>query len=128
MTQRPVAESDHVTQAWWDATRRATFLVQTCEGCAHRQHYPRALCTACGSTRLGWTEGSGRATVYSFTIVRRAPHPAFDPPYVVALLRLDEGPTILSTIVRGEPKCDARATLEWEDLPDGRKLPVFAME
>ena len=125
---RPVAEPDHVTQAWWDATRQRTFLVQRCDDCNHKQHYPRNVCTACGSDRLSYLEASGRATVYSFTTVRRAPYPSFEPPYVVALVRLDEGPLVLTNIVSGEARCDARARLAWEDLPDGRKLPVFEME
>lgn len=125
---RPVAPADSCTQEWWNATRDGRLLVQRCTACGHRQHYPRALCTACGSLDLGYVEASGRGTVYSFTVVRRAPHPAFAPPYVVALVRLEEGPLLLSNVVGCVPedvRCDMRVALSWEDLPDGRRLPLF---
>ncbi|MCA1833555.1 MAG: Zn-ribbon domain-containing OB-fold protein [Actinomycetota bacterium] len=128
---RPVAAADSQTQSWWDATRESRLLVQHCRACGHHQHYPRALCTECGSLDIEDVEASGRGTVYSFTVVHRAPHPAFTPPYVVALVRLEEGPVLLSNIVgadHGDVRCDVRVKVAWEDLPDGRKLPVFSLE
>ena len=125
---RPVAPEDHVTKPWWEATREGKLLVQECRSCGGKQLYPRSICSGCGSPGLSYVSASGRATVYSHTTVRRAPHPSFEPPYGVALVRLEEGPVILTNIVDGEPRCDAAARLVWEDLPDGRKLPVFAME
>jgi uncharacterized OB-fold protein len=128
---RPIAPADHSTEAWWEATREGRFLVQRCETCGHRQHYPRNICTACGGMALTYDEATGRATIYSHTTVRRAPHPAFTPPYVVALVRLEEGPVVLSNIVGVDPgalRCDMPLRLVWEDLPDGRKLPLFTGE
>jgi uncharacterized protein len=129
MNERPIAAADHCTQEWWDATREERFLVQRCVACGTRQHYPRNICTACGATELVYDQATGRATVYSHTLVRRAPHPAFTPPYVVALVRLEEGPLVLSNIVGVEQvRCDMPVRLVWEDLPDGRKLPLFTGE
>lgn len=124
---RPVAAPDHVTQPWWDATREERLLVQRCASCTHHQHYPRNICTACGSTDLGFVEASGRGTIYSHTTVHRAPHPAFTPPYIVALVRLEEGPVILTSII-GDARCDSPVRVAWEALDDGRKLPVFTAE
>lgn len=123
-----MAAPDSQTQAWWDATRESRLLVQRCRACGHNQHYPRPLCTECGSTNLEDIEASGRGSVYSFTVVHRAPHPAFTPPYVVALVRLEEGPVLLTNIVGCEPDdvgCDMRVAVTWETLPDGRRLPLF---
>ena len=128
---RPIADPDAVTAPWWDGTREGRFLVQRCNACGHRQHYPRAICTACGGTDLTFDEASGRGRVYSHTTVRRAPHPAFEVPYVVSLVRLEEGPVLLTNIVGIEPdtvRCDMPVRLVWEDLPDGRKLPLFTGE
>jgi len=126
---KPVAAPDAVTQPWWDATAEGRFVVQRCDVCQHYQHYPRALCTSCGSTEhLGFVEATGRGIVYSHTTVRRAPHPAFTPPYVVAMVRLEEGPVLLTNIVGCAPedvRCDMAVKVTWEDLPDGRKLPLF---
>lgn len=124
---RPVAEPDVTTQPWWDATREHRLLIQRCDACEAYQHYPRAVCTACGAETLSFVEVSGRGTVYSFTVVQRAPHEAFTPPYTVALVRLAEGPVLLTNLT-GEPACDAPVTLTWIDLPDGRALPTFSTE
>lgn len=124
---RPVAPPDSQTQAFWDATRESRLVIQLCASCGHHQHYPRAVCTSCGSPDVRGVTAAGIGTLYSFTVVHRAPHPAFQPPYVVAMVRLDEGPVLLTNI-EGDPavlRCDMPVAVVWEDLPDGRKLPLF---
>lgn len=122
---------DGVTAAWWDATRDGTLYLQTCEACGGVQHYPRALCVTCGATdRLGWTPASGRATVDTWTVVHRAPAPDAALPYVVARVRLAEGPVLLTNIVdlpAGEISTGLPVRLAWRPLPDGRQLPVFTV-
>lgn len=126
-TRPPELDAD--AAAWWDATRERRLLVQRCDSCGHRQHYPRMLCVVCGRTALSFIEASGRGTVYSFTVVHRAPSAGFSPPYVVALVRLEEGPVLLTTIVGCDPVrvvCDLSVELRWTRLEDGRHLPAFA--
>jgi uncharacterized OB-fold protein len=115
---------------WWEATRERRLLVQQCTGCGRYQHYPRALCVHCGHGELAYREAAGTGTIYSFTVVHRAAGPAAPPvPYVVALVRLAEGPVVLTNVLADDPgalACDAPVTLAWEPLADGRSLPVFA--
>ena len=59
--------------------------------CAAFVFIPQPICTQCQSERLEWVESSGRGTVYSYTRVHRPPRPAFEVPYVVAIVELDEG-------------------------------------
>lgn len=118
---------DAVTQGWWDATREQRLVVQECTTCGHLQHYPRALCTACGGGQTGWLEVSGRGSVDAFSIVHRG-LPGFDVPYVVARVRLAEGPILLTHLVDAAPEswaCDDAVALTWRSLSDGRALPVF---
>ena len=125
---RPIAEPDNITEPWWDATKEDRLLVQRCTSCSHYQHYPRSVCTKCASTNLEYVSSEGRGEIYSYTVVHRSPIPAFEPPYVVALIRLAEGPVLLSNIVGIEPdevRCDMPVEVTWEPLPDGRKLPTF---
>jgi len=118
------------TRAWWDATRRRQLTVQRCDACGHAQLYPRVLCTACGALELHLEPVSGRAVVHSHSTVATSPNPAlFVPPYVVALVVLAEGPTMLTDIVgprAGAVRCDDPVHVVWEALPDGRHLPLFA--
>ena len=130
MNQLPISDADSVTREWWDATREKRFVLQTCRVCNHHQHYPRPVCTRCGSVELGYEEASGRGLIYSFTVSHRAPGPEFETPYVVALIKLEEGPIILSNIVDADPEslgCDMPVQVTWEDLPDGRALPKFTI-
>jgi hypothetical protein len=124
---------DDLTAAWWDGTRERLLLLQRCGTCGEVQHHPRHVCLSCGATDgLGWVESDGSGTVDTFTVVHRAPRPDLEAPYVVARVRLDDGPVLLSRIV-GEPgqlpevRIGDVVSLAWEPLADGRALPVFRL-
>ncbi|MFI6901890.1 Zn-ribbon domain-containing OB-fold protein [Nonomuraea sp. NPDC050394] len=98
--------------------------LQECRACGRRQHYPRPLCLGCGSADLGLREAGGGGSVDTFTEVRRAPSEDFEPPYVIARVRLDEGPVLLTRLVGPGPwACDERVRLTW-----WQGLPVFEKE
>ena len=124
----PAEDSD--TQAWWDATRDRRLLVQRCEDCGHYQHYPRALCTSCGGTDLGFVDASGEFTLVSYSTVCRSPDPGrFEAPYHVALVQMAEGPTLFSRVHPiTEPRIGQPMRLAWHPLSDGRHLPYFVQD
>lgn len=128
---RPIAVADAVTAPYWDATREGRLMVQRCDECGSVQFYPRGFCAACGHGEPRWIDTEGTGTIVSHTTVHRSPHPAFEAPYIVALVRLAEGPVLLTNLVDCDPdqvSCDQRVLLKWERLEDGRQLPVFTME
>tara|TARA_B100001971_G_C18125668_1_gene501915 strand:+ start:463 stop:750 length:288 start_codon:yes stop_codon:yes gene_type:complete len=47
-------------------------------------------------------KAAGKATLYSYVINQR-PHPAFDGPYSIAVVELEEGPRMMTNIV-GTPQ------------------------
>jgi hypothetical protein len=100
----PVAQPE--SDEFWAAARENRLLVQRCSECRRFQFYPRRICTSCGSREVAWEEASGRATLYTFAIVHRAPHPAFagDVPYVAAMVELEEGVRMPSQIVGVAPE------------------------
>lgn len=126
---RPVPPVTSDTRDWWEHTRRRTLTVQACKHCEQSQLYPRTLCVSCGSLDLELVPVSGAGTVYSFTVLAKSPNPdQFVPPYVVALVRLTEGPVLLTNVVGADPGdifCDLPVTLAWDPLPDGRQVPLF---
>ena len=63
---------------------------QRCSGCTALQFPPRLSCRRCGRTVLEPFELSGRGEVFSFTEVAQPPA-GFEGPYLVALVRLEEG-------------------------------------
>ncbi|MGH1564948.1 Zn-ribbon domain-containing OB-fold protein [Mumia sp. DW29H23] len=124
-----VPPADETTAPWWEATTRHELIVQTC-ACGHHQHPPRALCTACGATdELGWTAAVGTGVVDTFTVVHRAPRADVAVPYVIARVRLVEGPVLLTRLEgRDDPETWSigdPVVVTWTDLPDGRALPSF---
>jgi uncharacterized OB-fold protein len=103
----PIA--DTFSQAWWDACRQRRLLVRRCHGCAALHFPPRRACPVCWSEDVSWHEVSGRGTIYSYSVVRENDLPAFRDavPYVVAVVQLDEGPRLMTTII--ESPSDALA-------------------
>ena len=114
---------------FWDACKEGRLVLQRCLECDALQHYARSLCTACNSTKLDFVDASGSGVVHSFTVVYRSPDPeGIEPPYVVALIRLDEGPIMMSNVIDTDPEtvyCEQPVTVDFLDLEDGNRLPVF---
>jgi uncharacterized protein len=98
---KPVPVPNADTQAFWDACNDDRLLFQVCEDCGHTQFYPRAICTACESRNLDWRDSAKRGIVHTYTLVQRAPSPAFraDAPYILALIDLNEGYRMMMNII-----------------------------
>lgn len=99
---RPTPE----TRAWWEACRNHELLLQRCTRCDEVQFYPRIVCGNCLDENLEWVRASGQGRVRTFTVVRRPVSAAYadDVPYIVALIELDEGPTMMSNVVGCSPE------------------------
>ena len=100
-----IPPSSPLTRPYWDAARQGELHVQRCAACGERPFPPRAHCPRCGGGTLEWAAMSGRATVYTFTVARRPPHPVFAPrcPLVVAVIELEEGPRLISNVIDVDP-------------------------
>jgi uncharacterized protein len=70
---------------------------QSCKGCGAAQTLARYACHQCRSSKLVWLDASGLGTVYSFTVITRAPTDSFRAlvPYTLLLVTLDEGPRLM---------------------------------
>ena len=106
------------------------FSLPRCEDCGKFHFYPKPACPHCGGTRLAWAEASGRGEVYSHSVVYRAPSPAFkdDLPYVIAIVKTDEGPHLLSREVGMKPeevRIGQRLRVRPEPGPDHTSPRVF---
>lgn len=82
------------TKAFWDAAAAGRLLIKKCSSCGEAYFYPRPLCPFCFSERTEWLPTSGRGTIYSYSIMRKAPVP-----YAIAYVTLAEGPTMMTNIV-----------------------------
>lgn len=97
----PVATTD--TKPYWDGNKEGVLRIQRCADCERHYFYPRPVCPHCSSTAVGWVDTTGNAHLHSYVINAR-PLPGaerFSP--VIALVRLEEGPVLLTNIVDVEP-------------------------
>jgi uncharacterized OB-fold protein len=85
--------------------RRGELRFQRCAACRTWRHVPREMCAACGSFEWAWERSSGRGTVFTWTVVARALHPAFrdDTPYAPVVVEMEEGVRLLSQVVDCPP-------------------------
>lgn len=116
---------DPTTYEFWDAAQEGRFLIQRCTTCGAHQFYPRPFCLTCGRQDVTWVEAAGTGVVYAMTTVRIPVSKHFDPPYVVAVVELDEGPRVLTNIVGHECAIGDRVQLDWLDRAEEPPLPVF---
>ncbi len=110
--RKPLPVPSPVTQPFWDGLKARQVRIQRCAECWRYVFYPRTLCPHCLSQRLEWVAASGRGHVYTYTVVRRAMHPAFQPetPYLFAIVELEEGIRLPTNIVNCRPE-DARVDM-----------------
>jgi uncharacterized protein len=110
------------TRGFWEGTAAQELRVQVCGACAHRQLPGGPCCRECLSDQVTWVRASGRGTVFSFTVVHKALHPAFAAlvPYVLADIQLEEGPILTSNVTDAAPhEVSIGMPVEvWFDEPD----------
>lgn len=115
--QVPGPISTQVSEPFWDAASRGEFALQRCDACVQWFFYPRTHCPHCWSDRVSWHQASGQGVVKSFSVIHRPGHFAWGgvAPYVIALIELAEGPTMLSQLTGPG----------LEDVAVGRDVAVF---
>lgn len=112
------------TKPFWDAAGEGTLLLKRCDACGELHYYPRVACPFCGSDRTSWEAASGRGTIYSYSVFRRAPVP-----YAIAYVSLEEGPTMMTNIVDGDLdaiRIGQRVRVRFVPTDGGPPVPMFA--
>jgi uncharacterized protein len=112
------------TQAFWDAAAKGQLLIKKCLACGELHYYPRSNCPFCFSDRTEWLAASGKGTIYSYSVMRRAPVP-----YAIAYVALAEGPVMLTNIVDCEFDKIAigqAVKLVYKPSDGGPPVPMFA--
>ena len=91
--------------AFWTGGRDGHLLVSRCASCTRFFHPPASACFRCRSLDVSPAPVSGRGTVATYTVNWQPWIPGFDPPYVIAMIELDEEPDvrIVSNVVGIDP-------------------------
>jgi uncharacterized protein len=115
--------------AFWTGGRDRRLMIATCDDCGYRTHPPGPRCPRCYADRVTPRAVSGRGSVYSFTVNRRAWSPGLEVPYVIAVVELPEqaGLRLLTNIVGvapGDVAIGMPVEVEFAER-GGAFLPVF---
>lgn len=101
MSELPLPEITALNKPWYDGLQQNRLLYPSCS-CGHRWLPVSTECPNClHADRWSWAEASGDATVESFVVYHTAYHPAFKErvPYNVAIVSLNEGPRLISSVI-----------------------------
>ncbi|MBH67865.1 MAG: DNA-binding protein [Rhodospirillaceae bacterium] len=121
----PSPISDPDTEDYWNAAKEGRLMIASCSDCNEKHYYPRSMCPHCGSQDVTLVQSSGKGEIYSWSVLRRA-----DPPFAIAYVTLDEGPTMMTNII----ECDLdsltigqRVRLKFSETEevDGPPVPTF---
>lgn len=121
---------DEDSQVFWDAARDKRLLIKRCRSCGKAHYYPRPFCPHCWSSEVEWEQASGRATLYTYSIVYSNDLPPFGEraPYVAAVVDLEEGPRAMTNVVDTDfDKLEVGMALEvtFQEISDDFTIPVF---
>jgi uncharacterized OB-fold protein len=126
------ATSDDYSEPYWEALRQKRLMLPRCQECRFVALPAGPVCPNCLSSNLVWEPGSGKGSIVAFVEY----HHSFDPaiklplPYNVALVRLEEGPTVITNIVGAdfsELKNDMAVRAEFEELDKETTLLKFRL-
>jgi uncharacterized OB-fold protein len=112
------------TRPYWEGAAAGQLLIKHCTACGEFHHYPRSICPFCGSDRTEWRQASGRGTVYSFSVMRRAAEP-----YAIAYVTLEEGVTLMTNIVDcdlDQIRIGQAVRVVFKPSDGGPPVPMFA--
>ena len=128
--QRILPPDTEISRPFWQGCREGELRLQHCADCDRFQFYPRIVCSHCGRSAIAWQAVSGAGRIASYSVVRRGISRAYTAPYV-ALIDLDEGPRMMSSIVGAEPEAvsiGAAVNVRFEPWGADYVLPVFGLQ
>ena len=110
-------------KAFWAACNEGKLMVPRCGDTGTFFWYPRNVSPFTLSGNVEWVEASGKAEIYTYSVMRRA-----QTPYAIAYVTLEEGVTMMTNLV----DCDfdalsigQKVELVWRESEGGQKVPVF---
>lgn len=128
---KPLPKIDELNRGFWDNARAGILSVQHCKACGDTRYPPSPVCPKCLSPDQDWLAVSGKGTLESWVDFHRAYWDGFkvDLPYRVCLVRLAEGPVMVSNLVGPSDNARLGAPMEvvFDAVTEDVTLPKFKM-
>ncbi len=130
-TNKPLPTPTEISAPYWDGLKEGRLTLPQCKSCGHWIFFPRRHCDKCWSQDLAWKEVAGTGTLYTYTLTRIPTLPDFadEMPQKMAVVELDEGVRINTTLVgvdEGEIEVGMRVKPVFDTVkPDGTTLLRF---
>ena len=115
-------------RGFWQAAARGVLALPACKRCSHTWYPPSSRCPACLSRDVEFREASGRGTLWSWVVMHKQYFEGFPPPYMVAFVKLEEGPMLMTTLTGYDPqalRCDLPVRASFERLGDEVSILKF---
>lgn len=133
MSDKPFRIEPRVTpenEHFWHGGANNELCFLRCQDCQTYIHPPQPICPQCLKKNIAPQAVSGRAKVFSYTVNHQPWIPGFDPPYVVALIEIEEDPQVrlMTNIVNcpiDEVEIGMPVQVCFEELDDDVFLPLF---
>jgi hypothetical protein len=103
---KPIPVPTPTSAPFWAGLREGKVRLQRCGACRSWVFYPRHRCPRCLSDALEWHSVSGNGTLVTFTIARQPTAPQFadQVPQKLAVVELEEGVRLTTTLVGVEER------------------------
>jgi len=128
---KPLPRLDTLNKPFWAAAKQGKFMLQQCPACGDRRFPPAPVCPKCLASDQTWVEASGKGTLESWIDMHRAYWDGYkdDLPYRVCLVRLEEGPVVVSNLVHTSENMRMGASVKvvFDVVTDEVTLPKFAL-
>lgn len=118
-------ERDGKSAAFFDAAAQDRLVIRRCVGCGQPLPPEAVVCTTCAGTDLEWIPAAGTGRLASYTVVHRAPHPAYRVPYTIGIVELDEGPWLYARVKAESPAVGLPVRASFRHPEEGESYPVF---
>ncbi|ARS29418.1 bifunctional OB-fold nucleic acid binding domain-containing protein/MaoC family dehydratase [Sphingomonas sp. KC8] len=125
MTGKPLPVPTETSRPFWASLQAHRIDIQQCADCSHWIFFPRRHCPRCFSLDLNWRTISGEGTLLTYTTAHIPTLPEFADEMLqqLAVVRLDEGPHLNTTLVgleTGEIHVGMRVKPVFHDVAPGK--------
>ena len=123
----PLPALTNLNRPHWDALREHRMVAPRCDSCGLTWLPPGPWCPSCWSRSFSWQQLSGRGWVSAWVRFHRQYYRsgAFEVPYAVAEVTLDEGPRLYAQIEGAEPVVGLALQITYADVSEDLTLARF---